>query len=498
MHLRPYQNYAVAHTYGAFVSGECSKVLIVIPTGGGKTIIFSRLAQIIARNKRVLILAHREELIQQAVDKLFKSTGLRASIEKADDFAPLDAQIVVASVQTLQRAARRERFAPGHFGLIIVDEAHHCLANSYQGTLNYFEHAWVLGVTATPDRTDKKGLGEYFEHIAYEVTLKELVLDGYLSPIRVQRLPVKIDLAAVRTVAGDYSADDLGEAVKTHLATIAEMLARDFADKKTLVFLPLCRISEEFASQCRMFGIKAEHVEGGSPDRAEILARFTSGQTTLLSNAMLLTEGYDEPTVDCIVCLRPTKSRSLYAQIIGRGTRLHAGKTHLLILDFLWLTGKHKLAKPASLLGLKEEEEAKLATMDGDLLGNAEAVQRDAQEALEEKLKKLANRKAKTIDPLEFELVGVKVADYEPVMKWEEKPPTKPQTETLEKAGVDLEAVPNAGLASKLISAIVDRREKSLATMKQVKLLTRFKVQDAANISFVDAGEIITKRLGTR
>jgi superfamily II DNA or RNA helicase len=180
--LRPYQREAIAATIKGF--NEFRRQLIVCPTGGGKTLLFAKIAEH-ALPDRTLVLAHREELLEQARDKILRATGIVAQIEAAERTASLDAPIVVASVATLHREHRRRRFAPDHFALIVVDEAHHALAESYQRVLGYFEDARVLGVTATPDRGDKRLLGDYFENVAHETTLVDLIRDGYLARVRV-------------------------------------------------------------------------------------------------------------------------------------------------------------------------------------------------------------------------------------------------------------------------------------------------------------------------
>jgi superfamily II DNA or RNA helicase len=211
---RPYQEEAVAAVIRGFA--EFKRQFLVCPTGGGKTVIFAKLAEHYSPN-RTLVVAHREELLQQARDKLLSATGLAAEIEAADRRASLAAPVVVASVQSLSRAARRERFPAGHFGLVVVDEAHHVLAASYKRVLAHFSGAKVLGVTATPDRGDKREIGEVFENIAYEIGLVELVKAGFLSRIQVRTIPLRIDISGVNSVAGDSSVDELGHACQESL-----------------------------------------------------------------------------------------------------------------------------------------------------------------------------------------------------------------------------------------------------------------------------------------
>jgi superfamily II DNA or RNA helicase len=253
--LRPYQADALKATLEGF--GQFNRQLVVLPTGAGKTILFGKVAESFQPG-RVLILAHREELLTQACDKVLTATGIEADTEKAELQASLDSPIVVASVQTQARQNRLDRFPRDHFGLIVVDEAHHVLADSYKRILDHFEGAKVLGVTATPDRGDQKLLSDYFENVACELTLVDLIRGHWLAPIRVKSMPLEIDLRSVQVVAGDYDAQQIGHALDPHLEAIADIMVQ-YRDRKTLVFLPLISCSERFAQLCRDRGIAAEH-----------------------------------------------------------------------------------------------------------------------------------------------------------------------------------------------------------------------------------------------
>ena len=324
MDLRPYQEEARTAVEQDWEEGY-RRTLLVLPTGCGKTIVFSKIVEDqIRQGRRCLILAHRGELLEQAADKLYKSTGLRSAVEKAGESCLGSWYMAaVGSVQTLMREQRLSRFDPDYFGTIVVDEAHHALSDGYQRVLGYFSTARVLGVTATPDRGDMRNLGQYFDHLAYEYTLPKAIKEGYLSPIKAVTIPLKLDLTGVGVQAGDFKSSDLDTALDPYLYQIAEEMKTYCKDRKTVVFLPLVRTSQKFRDILNAAGFRAAEVNGSSPDRGEILRDFDAGRYNVLCNSMLLTEGWDCPSVDCIVVLRPTKIRSLYSQMVGRGTRLH-------------------------------------------------------------------------------------------------------------------------------------------------------------------------------
>ena len=351
MELRPYQQEARQAVTEKWNNGD-KRTLLVLPTGCGKTIVFAKISEDCVRHgDRVLILAHRGELLDQAAEKIKKSTGLGCAVEKAEESC-LGSwfRITVGSVQTLMRQSRLERFSQDYFNTIIIDEAHHCVSGSYQRILQYFSEAKVLGVTATPDRGDMKNLGSVFESLAYEYSLPQAIREGYLSPIKALTVPLKMDLTGVGIQSGDFKAGDLGTALDPYLEQIAVEMEKVCRDRKTVVFLPLVKTSQKFRDILNAHGFRAAEVNGESRDRNEILKQFDAGEYNALCNSMLLTEGWDCPSVDCIVVLRPTKVRSLYSQMVGRGTRLSPGKDHLLLLDFLWHTERHELCHPANLI----------------------------------------------------------------------------------------------------------------------------------------------------
>jgi len=484
MQLRPYQLKAKEAIQSEWQQGK-TKTLLVLPTGTGKTIVFSKLIEDCVRDgERVLVLAHRGELLDQAADKLSKSTGLGCATEKADETC-LGSwfRVVVGSVQSLMREKRLNQFPEDYFDTIIVDEAHHCISDSYQRVLGYFDRSKVLGVTATPDRGDMKNLGQYFESLAYEYTLPKAIKEGYLCPIKAQTIPLKLDLTGVGSQAGDFKTSDLGTALDPYLYQIADEMVKCCMDRKTVVFLPLIKTSQKFRDILESKGFRAAEVNGNSDDRTQVIKDFEAGKYNVLCNSMLLTEGWDCPAVDCIVVLRPTKIRSLYAQMVGRGTRLFDGKEYLLLLDFLWHTEKHELCHPAHLI-CESPEVAEIMTQNIEEAGCPVDIQEaevkakeDAvaarEEALAKQLQEMKHRKRKLVDPLQFEM-SIQAEDlvgYVPAFGWEMGPPSDKQVQTLEKLGIFPDQIESAGKATKLLDRLGKRREEGLTTPKQIRFL---------------------------
>lgn len=485
MELRPYQQEAKDAVFEQWDNGT-RKTLLVLPTGCGKTIVFAKVTEdCVRKGDRVLILAHRGELLDQAADKLKKTTGLNSAVEKAEASC-LGSwfRVVVGSVQTLMREKRLKQFPEDYFNTIIIDEAHHCISDSYQKVLQHFPDAHVLGVTATPDRGDMRNLGQYFESLAYEYTLPKAIKEGYLTPIKALTIPLTIDMSSVSVQAGDFKASDIGTALDPYLEGIAQEMKKYCVDKKTVVFLPLVKTSQKFRDILNYHGFQAAEVNGDSQGRAEVLADFEAGKYNVLCNSMLLTEGWDCPSVDCVVVLRPTKVRSLYCQMVGRGTRLSPGKDHLLLLDFLWHTERHELCHPASLICDNEEVAQKMTENLEEAAGYpidieeaeqkaSEDVVAQREEALAKQLAEMKRRKKKLVDPLQFEM-SIQAEDlsgYVPAFGWECAPPSDKQKQTLEKLGILPDEIDNAGKAAKLLDRLGKRRDEGLTTPRQIRFL---------------------------
>lgn len=494
--------------YGFTVDGDNRYLLsdFTITHNCGKTIVFSALTQEqVKKDHRVLIMAHRGELLYQAADKLKMLTGLDAAFEQGENrslgsFFP----VTVGSVQSLCQEKRLSMFPRDYFQDIIVDEAHHALSESYQRVLAHFPDANVLGVTATPDRGDKQTLGTFFDSQAYEYSMSRAIREGYLSPVKARMIPLQLDISKAGISGGDYNAADIGCALEPYLHQIADEMARYCRGRKTVVFLPLIATSQKFCRMLNDIGMRAAEVNGMSDDRSKILAEFEHGMYDVLCNSMLLTEGWDCPAVDCIVILRPTKVRSLYQQMVGRGMRLFPGKENLLLLDFLWLTERHDLCRPSSLIA----KDVNIAAMMDENIRNDEEVDileaeedaerdvlREREEALARELAAMRSKKKKLVDPIQYALsiAAEDLTSYAPTFSWEMGPPSEKQLAFLENRGILPDTVENAGLASLLIDRLKRRQEEGLATPKQIRCLERYGFRRVGTWQFDAASALISR-----
>lgn len=460
----------------------------------------------VENGERVLVLAHRSELLDQASDKLQKTTGLQTALEKAQSTSVGTwNRVVVASVQTLQQEKRLSQFSKDYFDTIVIDEAHHSVTGGYQTIIKYFDKAKILGVTATADRADNRKLGEVFQSVAYEYSLATAIRKGYLSKIMVQTIPLEIDLKGIEVQAGDYSASSVGTALDPYLDQIADKMIEYCKGRKTLVFLPLIATSKKFTQLLIQRGFKAHEVNGQSEDREQVKEKFAKGEYDVICNSMLWTEGFDEPSIDCVIMLRPTKVRSLYSQAIGRGTRLYPGKKELLVLDFLWLTDRLDLCRPANII-CKTPDVAKKMTDNinesgelADLLEAEMQAEKDViaerEEALARELEAMRKKKSRLVDPLQYEMSiqDKDLINYVPQLGWECLPPTEKQIKTLSEYGISFDMIETQGKANLLLNKIANRRSAGLSSPKQIRLLERYGFKHVGMWTMDEANKMISR-----
>lgn len=434
--------------------GEHDKLLVVSPTGSGKGPMFAWTAEpFVKAGKRALLLVDQDELVKQGVNKFREVLGIQyCGIEKAASYAETSDSVVVASVQSLMREKRLERWPKDNFGIVLCDEADKSLAPSWMRVLKHFDgHAKVCGYTATPWRTDQRNMGEYYENVIEHENLRSLITKGFLSPITIEQTPIKIDVSG-KGAGKDFTDDEADEIITPHLEEIARQILEKCSFRRTLVFLPLIKTCERFNEIARDVGLSADYIYGEDPDRDDKLKRFRAWDFDVLANSMLLTRGVDIPAVDAIVPCRPTKSVTLYFQMCGRGTRLAPGKTDCLLLDFLYLATKRLICRPAHLIAKNAEEADEITKLceakaglpadvasQLDLLTVAANASSQREEALRKKLEEQRNKKAQLIsyDQMSVAFHDMSMADYEPVTAIEAGPVSEKQLKWLKKIKIE-------------------------------------------------------------
>ncbi len=505
--------------------------LAVMATGLGKTFCFSTFAREWDKGP-ILVLAHRDELITQAKESLERMVGDYVDIEQANEQSSFRSRYVVGSIQSVMQKKRLERLGHERFSLIIVDEAHHATAGSYRKVLDWFGPARVLGVTATPDRADEAALGQVFDSVAYVFDIEQGIDAGYLVPLRGRHVDVEaVDLSGVKTKAGDLADGDLDEVMVNAVSGIVHETLRLEPNRQAVAFFPGIR-SAELAAQT--FNEKrpgsACYVDGTTPkeQRRELLRDFRAGRYMYFCNCGIATEGFDAPSTAMIIHGRPTKSRALYAQMTGRGTRTlpgvidpftgrdgllrrqaiaASGKPDCLLLDFVANSGKHDLVTPEDLLGGSYTDEEVALAKKKRKRGEGGDVKEELEKARSE-LKKLAAAaqaakvKANVRDFDPFRALRIDMSDERRYAAFG-SPMSAGQWNALEKLGVpeeDLRAMSRRG-ASKLLEEIGRRRKANLCSYKQARWLSKYGV-DPTNVSFTRATEALDyifaqRKLGT-
>ncbi len=513
--LRPYQDEAIGAVRAEFARGV-KRTLMVMFTGGGKTITFGMIVRkCIEKGGRVLILAHRKELIDQAANKL-DLLGVEVGIERAEHQARslYEPDAVVATVQTL-RGDRLESWPRDHFRMIIVDEAHHAVADSYRRILAHFSPAYVLGVTATADRADEESLSKVFQSIAFEMNLWDGMTapepGPYLSRLKFVQCDVDIDLRDLRVKGDDFTDEDLEARIGPLVEVLANAIRQEAGDRRTLIFTPQVKSSQAMATALQSMGIAADWVSGDDPDRDAKVARFRSGEIRILSNVGIFTEGVDVPEISAIALCRPTRSRPLYSQIVGRGTRLAPGKDSCLLIDFNFLTAKHDLVKPVDLFDSTH--------IDGEVLNIAQGLVEkdrdlDLAEAIERAEEEHKRRTVLRVKAREREVKYRKVS-YDPLAVYEtlglpwrgSRSPnavinkaTPRQVQALTNMGIDGASDMSRTRASTLLDYLGSRRKRGLATLKQTSWLIAKGVdpETARAMTFQEASDALSRIFGER
>lgn len=384
--LRDYQTEAIESTFAAWADG-IRRPAVVLPTGMGKTVVFAHLIdRFIYENPRsqILVLVHRDELADQAIKKIREvSPELIVGKVKAE-FNEIGAQVLVCSVQTLavpKRLAQVQRAV--RVGLIITDECHHAVAESWKKIYATFPEALNVGFTATLARGDGIGLGDVWDEVVCSKSVLYGISKGYLTDVRGQEVTLSsFNLGGVKTSRGDYQSGDLGRALEE--SDLSEVLPKAYlehaADRPGVVFTPTVETATDVADSFNDAGIKTAVISGNTPtpERQKIYEDYRQGRTQVLSNCMVLTEGFDAPWASCAVIARPTQSTPLYIQMVGRVLRPHPGKTDALVLDVVGASANNKLS---TLVDLAPEEVSEINT--GESL--AEAVLREDKEQEEKK-----------------------------------------------------------------------------------------------------------------
>ena len=535
MKLRQYQTNIVSAIFDAWK--ENTSALVVAPTGTGKTVIFAAVAQRL--KKRAMVLAHRQELIFQARDKIQRVTGLTVDVEMGEFKSRLDgdmispkADVIVSTVQTHvaggDGAGRMGKFNPNDFGLLIIDEAHHATSSSYRRCIDYYrtnKNLKVLGVTATPDRSDEEALGQVFDTVAFDYEILDAIKDGWLVPIEQQMVSVEsLDFSSVRTTAGDLNGADLAAVMESekNLHGIASATIDIIGSKRGIGFassVAHAQILAEIFNRHKIGMSNCVSAKTDKEERKKIIADFAQGKIQFLWNCGVFTEGFDDSGVEIISMARPTKSRALYAQMAGRATRpsekiahqlndvvaapLRRGmigrssKPSCLIIDFVGNSGQHKLMTTADILSGNMTDEAiesavKLARKAGKPMRMSDVLEQEEKRIAEMKAKRLAEeaRKARLVGKATYKIKGIDPFDIlqiKPVASrgWDKvKQFSERQREFLRKQGFSPDEIGYAQ-GKQIIGAIMERFDKNLCSLKQAAVLKKYGCD--VNVSFAQA-----------
>jgi superfamily II DNA or RNA helicase len=513
------------------------RLLVVAPGGIGKSSVMGFLAARKWRQQgiRTLITENREHLTEQTAGRIRQETGLEVDVEMASSHASPYAPIVVGSVQSLGRPNRLTGFAPNHFGMIIPDECHFCLAPQPMRILNYFHvgaesltEGWVrpadglyvplstvAGFTASPDIGERRNLGEFFQHQSVNYSYLDALEDGWLVGIREENIPVKVDTTKFRrkqtSEGADFNASDQSAALIPIIRELAEQIVCRAKNRKTICFLPSVECSRLMAAALNSMGMRAIFVSGECLDKSEKTDAYNSaGPGTVLVNCALVAYGIDFPDTDCIAIFSAVISKANYIQKIYRGTRVLPGtvsdamtaderraaiaasrKPYLLVLSPFFVSDRIKICEIYDLFGNKPDD--KKAKKMSDFTEPAKI--RDYIKALEKAADKHAHRQPRTVNPVALSLM-LKMPHYEPQSSQDAEPPTKIELDYILAMGADSSAIKTSGEAQALISVLRERDRLGRATPLQLTLLVKLGLPEETAVLMRkgQAGAIIGSR----
>lgn len=540
MTMRPYQNAAVEGAFKAWE--ENASTLIVLPTGLGKTVVFSEIVRRM-QPARSIVIAHREELIFQAAEKIERVTGVAGGIEMGENHATgffgEPPPYVVSTVQTQcsggDGGGRMTKFLPEDFGLVVIDEAHHATSATYKRVIKYYRqnpNCKILGVTATPDRADEEALGQVFDSVAYEYQILQAIRSGWLVPIQQQMVTVgSMDFSNIKTTAGDLNQGELAEVMEEerNLQAVAQPSVEICGDKRAIVFAATVKQAERISEIINRYKPDTASWICGKTDkddRRRILKDFKDGRLQFVVNVGVLTEGFDDSGVEVIVMARPTKSRALYAQMAGRGTRPHdtvAGllggcatdaercamiansvKPSCLIVDFCGNAGRHKLVSSADILGgnisddVAETVAKKIRENGGKPVDVSEAIQQE-MDLREQRRKEDAARRAELRIKANFLISNIDPFnewDLTPVVErgWDRHRHFTPKQEMvlMQRIGVDPKKIPY-GQGKQLLDEYFRRMQAGYASLKQTRCLRKWGIK--APMRFDETRRLMDRRL---
>ncbi len=489
--LYPFQSEAIVRIWDHL--HRFRSTLLVLPTGCGKTITFSAFAKEWHERKRqrVLIVSHRTELVEQAAKKIEATTNLECGIEQQQRtvLGTRIPDVVSASVQTLTKK-RLAEFSPTTFGLIVTDEAHHAISPSYKAIYAHFQHARHLGVTATPDRLDNKALAAVYDSVAFVYDIRDAIESGFLVRIFQKKVHVPgLKFADLKTTkSGDFTDEDLEQILmeKEILDKMAYPTFVNAGSRPTVVFCTTVKHAQLMADVINQYAQDQHGRKLAAPiwgDMSQQLRRatlrnFEEGRIQFLVNCAILTEGVDIPKISCVSMCRPTKSRALYSQMVGRGTRLFPGKEDLLVLDFAGHSGQHTLVTTVDILDgnmdatVKERAQEKAAKRPNlDIL---EALKLAQEEIAEEEKTRILGAKTvfrlEDIDP--FLAIGI----HPCAGRWGGEPPTPEQIRILENNRLPTKHI-DKGQAEQIINEINRRLRYEMPSPRQARQLLKFSIE---------------------